>query len=593
MMLNATRRHRRSSTTTGCSPADLKRILFDLSQPVSDCYTTERVKTLCALKDILGGCSMNEGDVNALPVDVLEHLYIERLPKLVGALREYIVKARQTLGKEINNNNQHVWSCCLNAVWCITNLATCEIHSILPLLDTMPLLLDLLCLVPFKTNSSSLQLLDQCAFALGNMLEGCWRHATSIFHQHCSGANTKTLFVRIKLMLGVLLDAKKTPQQIQALSALTQGAAWILSGLLKGTSRLKPFCSSSSQQPQSSSQQSQSSSQQSQSSLQQSQSSLQQSQSNNKPLIQFNPVQCIFQSQITDTLINVIKSYCLSQRHVDTSLFAELTWLMTYISAQSNQDAQLLHMIKSLQVPLIFTQVAQYKQRDVEIGALRVIGNLTAKPHPLMQKCLNVIMSNYGKHLLELIREKLSTTNQHRVVVGECVWILANITFSNDDNHKWRVSDAPYNFVPILCKVLCSYAFDVRKEAAFALCNLLRASQAARRKALLTTIVSPACVQAYMELIRSLDPAAVDVSIQFASFILEHHPKGKCLVFNADGIDALESLPMDHPLFRNANALVDRYYTDVPSDDDIDQTVLAFQSDQPLATFTLDDLPEW
>lgn len=168
--------------------------------------------------------------------------------------------------------------------------------------------------------------------------------------------------------------------------------------------------------------------------------------------------------------------------------------------------------------------------------------------------------------LLQLLVERLATSNSLQLLIPEAAWVLSNIAAGSIEQKKLIYSSEA---LPLLLRLLSTAPFDIRKEVAYVLGNLCVApSEDGGRPNLildhLVSLVGKGCLPGFVDMVRSADVEASRLGLQFMELVLRGMPnsEGPKLVEREDGIEAMERFQFhENDDLRNmANALVDKYF---------------------------------
>ncbi|KAK3021357.1 hypothetical protein RJ639_045990 [Escallonia herrerae] len=168
--------------------------------------------------------------------------------------------------------------------------------------------------------------------------------------------------------------------------------------------------------------------------------------------------------------------------------------------------------------------------------------------------------------LLQLLVDRLATSNSLQLLIPEAAWVLSNIAAGSVE-HKQLIYSS--QAVPVLLRLLSAAPFDIRKEVAYVVGNLCVApAEGVGRPSLildhLISLVQRGCLSGFIDLVRSADTKAARLGLQFMELVLRGMPNGEGpkLVEREDGIDAMERFQFhENDDLRNmANELIDRYF---------------------------------
>ncbi|TXG59138.1 hypothetical protein EZV62_016967 [Acer yangbiense] len=240
----------------------------------------------------------------------------------------------------------------------------------------------------------------------------------------------------------------------------------------------------------------------------------------------------------------VVEAILRHLKKADEELATEVAWVVVYLSALSNIAISIL--VKSDVLQLLVERLATSNSLQLLIPVLRSLGNLMAdKVIEVLVKCLK---------------------SEHRVLKKEAAWVLSNIAAGSVE-HKQLIYSS--KALALLLRLLSTAPFDIRKEVAYVLGNLCVAPTQGDAKPNLiqehlVSLIGKGCLPGFIDLVRSADPEAARLGLQFMELVLRGMPNGEGpkLVELEDGIDAMERFQFheNEDLRNMANGLVDKYF---------------------------------
>eukprot|EP00271_Cylindrocystis_brebissonii_P004474 TRINITY_DN16138_c0_g1_i1.p1 TRINITY_DN16138_c0_g1~~TRINITY_DN16138_c0_g1_i1.p1 ORF type:complete len:586 (+),score=110.32 TRINITY_DN16138_c0_g1_i1:128-1885(+) len=244
----------------------------------------------------------------------------------------------------------------------------------------------------------------------------------------------------------------------------------------------------------------------------------------------------------------------------------EAAWLLAYVTAKSDACAERL-LAAGVGAPLL-NILLTFQEPSVLTPAIRTLGNITAMDNTKTDALLAAGLSTPGGLVGAFAR---CLDSSHRSLQKEAAWAASNLAAGSQAHKDALINGATW---PSLLRLFSTAAFDIRKEVAFVLGNACCAAKptgASRSQGppevvlpVLTNLLNAGCLSGYLSLVRSPDPDAARVGLQFVEMVLRAVPRGPQLVEAADGIDALESLQFhsNEQLRLMASTLADRYFGD-------------------------------
>ena len=321
----------------------------------------------------------------------------------------------------------------------------------------------------------------------------------------------------------------------------------------------------------------------------------------------------------------------------DSQLAVEVSWVLSHLSSQPVVVQQLLverGLLESLRRKLERMQLAtegteqqlqleRSGSDDVQISTgettatlalpstnvpaatylpiLRIIGHIAGLPQSPIVALFSIASptpntdttdgapSSVLSPLLHFLRASISSS--HRGVRRESAWALASLARDAPPIVVQSILQA--NLLPPLHSMLLHGAYDEQKQAAAALYNLTPAAP-------LTELLGPdesakRVLAAYLHLLRVGDPDCCRMALGMVGLCLERGLREgvECVqwVEESDGIDALEStMNRDEggQLWREAQRLIDRYFEDDGSAEEVGQQQQMHAGDADIPSFRLE-----
>ncbi|KAG0609539.1 hypothetical protein M758_8G192300 [Ceratodon purpureus] len=212
---------------------------------------------------------------------------------------------------------------------------------------------------------------------------------------------------------------------------------------------------------------------------------------------------------IVDTLVRLVSTG-------DDELVVEVAWVLVYVTSMSDvHSGQLIHA--GLLLPLV-TRLALSRHLALLTPVLRSIGNIVASDNSKCDAVLTAGQSLPGGVIGALARVLES---EYRTLQKEAAWVVSNLA-AGSILHKRAVFNE--GAVPPLVHLLATSAFDVRKEAAYALGNLCVTprDQGGEGKPILehlTVLVDRGCLMGFIALVKSPDLEAARLGLQFLELV--------------------------------------------------------------------------
>jgi len=274
----------------------------------------------------------------------------------------------------------------------------------------------------------------------------------------------------------------------------------------------------------------------------------------------------------------------------DVEVLTDSCWALSYISDDQNPtNCKIQAVIDSGAVPRL-VQCLQHHATNVQVPALRCVGNIVTGDDLQTQEVL--------KHqpLNALI---MLMSHRKKSIRKEACWTISNITAGNADQIQ-LVLDA--NIVPPLIGLLRDSEFDIQKEAAWAISNATSGGSDAQIRHLVDCSAIPALAQ----LFRCHDAKVIQVALEGMSNILGvgkrdadrtgSENKYAIALEECTGLDALEELQHhdNQEIYEQVVKMLREYFdsdeedgADMPAvSADNNQFAFGFNNNQPAAQFS-------
>ncbi|KAK4516640.1 Two-component response regulator SSK1p [Mucor velutinosus] len=229
----------------------------------------------------------------------------------------------------------------------------------------------------------------------------------------------------------------------------------------------------------------------------------------------------------------------------------EVCWVISYLTAGSEKFREEV-MAKGFADPLVKELANLVEQGPVVLPVLRTLGNLVGSEDYLK------VLAEREAFLPTVV--SLIKSDQSRVVKKEALWVLSNITSSQDPEIIQKLEEL--DVIKHLSELVVRGAFDIRKGAAYCIMNI--ANHGSEH---LDKLSHKQLLPAFLDLVKSQDADMIRLGLGYIELLLTQSHKGKEIIDNVpDCMEALAAVaPAPDPeLFAFANKLVDQYFGESP-----------------------------
>jgi len=229
-------------------------------------------------------------------------------------------------------------------------------------------------------------------------------------------------------------------------------------------------------------------------------------------------------------------------------ILAEICWLLTYISACGTHEKQ---VVDAGVLGKLITLVLEITDKDFDnvqvlTPLLRCLGNIICSGPELtgVEACQN-------KNLFQALDKLVHSEHQH--VRKECVWVLSNVSTVDVACKEFMDSQLLESISSLL-----RATFDLKKEAAYTLCNI--AAQGAEYCERLLELGS--VLPSMISLLKTTDHETVHYALSFCELIMQHTAQGVKTFKELGGLDGMEGLEYnnDEVLRGHADNILDTYF---------------------------------
>ena len=286
--------------------------------------------------------------------------------------------------------------------------------------------------------------------------------------------------------------------------------------------------------------------------------------------------------------------------HDDPVIVSEVAWMLSFLTARED-DAVTYLLSKGFSNTLVNSFVKRIKHvfsdktNEIEVSSLtpfvRCLGNVLSGPDVWSESVLsrNEVWDIFYRIIQisasQCMPGNCVTVRIHRTLTKEVSWVLSNIAGGTPEQCQRLVK---MNFVPALCVLLKECDFDVKREVAHVLFNIMSQNHARHLPLILS---QQGTLEVLIRLLCAPDPAMIHLGIGFVSSVLEHRVKdGRQLVQELNGIELLENLQyrdnIPPELCRMAKDIIDKYFGEDDEEEEMDASMdfsnfTGFTSQQP------------
>ncbi|KAI9358200.1 armadillo-type protein [Pilaira anomala] len=228
----------------------------------------------------------------------------------------------------------------------------------------------------------------------------------------------------------------------------------------------------------------------------------------------------------------------------------EVCWVISYLTAGSEKFRNEF-MEKGFGPPLVKDLAKLADQGPVVLPVLRTLGNLVGTEDFLKT------LAEQDQFLPTVVS---LTKSDQRVVKKEALWVLSNITSSQDPEIIKQIEEL--DVLKNLSELVGRGAFDIRKGAAYCIINI-----ASHGPEHLDKLAHKQLLPAFLDLVKSQDADMMRLGLGYIELLLTQATKGKEVIDSVpDCMEALAAVaPKPDPeLFAFANKLVDQYFGESP-----------------------------
>lgn len=230
----------------------------------------------------------------------------------------------------------------------------------------------------------------------------------------------------------------------------------------------------------------------------------------------------------------------------------ESLWLTAYLTAHDARyvTPELIQCVGSALVPRLSSGEAA-----LVIPSLRVIGNIVCASTPTETAGADAVATNQS--FLQAAAALLSS--ESHAVRKETAWVISNVAGGTREQAQALVAAG---FVELLTETLKTAPFEIKKESAYALCNLASTIGAEVLKA----VVVNKGVEGFVEVLRigaAYAPEVAATAISFLEMLLQAFGKeASKAIEEAGGLEAMGMLENsgDYGLYKWSSDLIDQYF---------------------------------
>lgn len=238
----------------------------------------------------------------------------------------------------------------------------------------------------------------------------------------------------------------------------------------------------------------------------------------------------------------------------DIAEISELFWICVYFSAAKDEKYLKLLLennISSVLVKYLKICIDDEKLIKYAIPIIRTIGNICSSS--LDEGTESLLKENgFLTYILKCIQSPL------RIIKKESLWALSGLTAGTMEE---AVTVANSGFIPPLCTILATEAYDIRKEAAYSILNICT-----RSKDLLKKFPEESLMPIFVNFVQnSQDIELIHLGLKYIAWELENN--NELFKKNEEQIvEALESVPIknseEEELVQMSKLILDTYWND-------------------------------
>jgi hypothetical protein len=228
-------------------------------------------------------------------------------------------------------------------------------------------------------------------------------------------------------------------------------------------------------------------------------------------------------------------------------VLTEVSWVLTYLTACGTHEKEILNagILEKLIDVVVTTAEKDVENVSVLTPLLRCLGNVICSGLDE-----TAAMACKRKELFPALDHLIGSDHPH--IRKECLWVLSNVTAITEACNEIVASSLLASMMKLL-----SATFDVKKEAAYTMCNI-----AAHGEKFCTELLEHGVLKAMIPLFKSTDVDTVHYALSFSEMIL-HSNKDAAKVFEDNGgLAGLEAWEYNgNELLRSqADMILDTYF---------------------------------
>jgi len=247
-----------------------------------------------------------------------------------------------------------------------------------------------------------------------------------------------------------------------------------------------------------------------------------------------------------DVLSHLIKHLVYDAKATD--ILTEVCWLLTYLTACGTHEKKVVEagvLVKLIAFVLEITE-KDFDNVQVLTPLLRCLGNIICSGPELtgVEACQN-------KELFQALNKLVQSDHQH--VRKECMWVLSNVS-TLDVACKELMDSQLLESISGLLRA----TFDLKKEAAYTLCNVAAHGAGYCQSLLDMDSVLPGMIS----VLKTTDPETLHYAMSFCELIMQNTLHGVKKFEELGILDGLEGLEYnnDDSLRAHADSILDTYF---------------------------------